>query len=484
VEKRGEIDMETQTDCIEDVKSWINSEDYKEKNFAREALVVNPAKACQPLGALIAALGFEGSLPFIHGSQGCAAYFRNNLSRHFREPVGAVSTSMTEDAAVFGGRPNLVEGIKNAYALYKPKMMPVFTTCMPEVIGDDLSTLINDAKKDESVPDDFPVPFANTPSFVGSHITGYDSMLMSIIEYLTQGKKSDKKAERINIISGFDTHIGNIREIKKILELFDYEYTLLSDNEMTLDSPNTGEFKMYPGGTSLQSASNSINSKATIALQQYSTVKTMKFIEDNFEHEALALPMPIGVRATDRLINEISRITGKPVPEAINNERGRAIDAITDAHQYIHGKRFALFGDPDIVIGVVSFLLEMGGTPAHVVCTNGTKKFSKEVSAMLESSQYGKECAVYAGKDLWHLRSLLMTDPVDMLIGSSYGKFAARDAGIPLVRIGYPIMDRVNLHRYPTIGYQGVINLLSWIVNTFLEDKDRTSDDAHFELLR
>ena len=44
---------------------------------------------------------------------------------------------MTEDGAVFGGQNNLHEGLENAYTLYKPKMIAVFTSCMPEVIGDD-----------------------------------------------------------------------------------------------------------------------------------------------------------------------------------------------------------------------------------------------------------------------------------------------------------------------------------------------------------
>lgn len=35
----------------------------------------------------MAALGFEKTLPFIHGSQGCTAYFRSHLSRHFKEPT-------------------------------------------------------------------------------------------------------------------------------------------------------------------------------------------------------------------------------------------------------------------------------------------------------------------------------------------------------------------------------------------------------------
>ena len=34
------------------IVEWTKTEDYKQKNFAREALTVNPAKACQPLGAV------------------------------------------------------------------------------------------------------------------------------------------------------------------------------------------------------------------------------------------------------------------------------------------------------------------------------------------------------------------------------------------------------------------------------------------------
>ena len=63
---------ETPEEDIERVSKWINSEEYKEKNFARQALVINPPHACQPLGAELAAHGFEGCLPFVHGSLGCA----------------------------------------------------------------------------------------------------------------------------------------------------------------------------------------------------------------------------------------------------------------------------------------------------------------------------------------------------------------------------------------------------------------------------
>ncbi len=88
---------------VAEVTKYLKTEEYQEKNFNRKSLTINPAKACQPLGAVLAGLGFEKTLPFVHGSQGCVAYFRSHFSRHFKEPVPVVSSSMTEDGAVFGG---------------------------------------------------------------------------------------------------------------------------------------------------------------------------------------------------------------------------------------------------------------------------------------------------------------------------------------------------------------------------------------------
>lgn len=462
---------------------WINTKEYHDLNFERKDLVINPAKACQPLGALVCALGVEGCLPFVHGSQGCAAYFRNNLSRHYREPISAVSDSMTEDSAVFGGQKNLIEGMENAYTLYKPKMMAIFTSCMAEVIGDDINAYVDKARFDGAIPKDFPIALAHTPSFKGSHITGYDNMLKGFLQELAKPRNGQELNNRLYVVPGFDPSPANLREIKRLLGKMGVEYTLLPDYSDVVDSPNTGTFEMYPGGTPMNEVVDALNAENYLFLQSYSTSATRKYLKkENVPLETVS--MPIGISNTDRFLMKVSQMTGKPIPEEIDEERGRVVDAATDAHPYIHGKRFALFGDPDVLLGVVSFLLEMGGVPVHIVSTNATPAFQTEVEELLDSSPYGKSATVYVGKDLWHMRSLLLNDPVDMLIGDSHGKYAARDAGIPLVRIGFPITDRVNLHRYPTVGYEGTLNLITIIANTFLEEKDRNADDAHFELLR
>jgi nitrogenase molybdenum-iron protein beta chain len=181
---------------------------------------------------------------------------------------------------------------------------------------------------------------------------------------------------------------------------------------------------------------------------------------------------------------KLAELFDKPVPDVLKAERGRAVDAMTDAQQYMHGKKFAVYGDPDQLLGYVSFLLEMGAVPRHVLCSRGSKKLEKELQALLDGSPFGKQAQIWMNRDLWHLRSLVMTDPVDAVIGDTHGKFLARDAKIPLFRFGFPVFDRVNLHRSPIIGYQGVINMLTEICNKFIDIKDETCEERFFEMMR
>ncbi|WP_424361959.1 DUF3364 domain-containing protein [Methylocystis parvus] len=186
--KQKNFEAKHPADKIEEIREWTKTKEYQEKNFAREALTVNPAKACQPLGAVFAAVGFESTIPFVHGSQGCVAYYRAHLSRHFKEPTSCVSSSMTEDAAVFGGLNNMIDGLANTYNMYKPKMIAVSTTCMAEVIGDDLNAFIKTSKEKGSVPQNTTFPSPTPRPFVGSHITGYDNVIKGVLEHFWDGK--------------------------------------------------------------------------------------------------------------------------------------------------------------------------------------------------------------------------------------------------------------------------------------------------------
>jgi len=466
---------------IAEILEWTKTEEYKKINFERKDLVVNPLKACQPLGAYYAAIGFEKTMPFVHGSQGCASYFRSHFMRHFREPFPGSCDAMTEDAAVFGGHNALYLGLQNTYELFKPEMIAICTSCMAEVIGDDLNNFIKNAKDEEYIPRDFPVTYAHTPSFVGSHVVGYDAMISSILTQM--GELKEEKNDKINVVMGFDTYIANYDEIKRIFELFGVELNLISDPSEVLNSPADGEYKMYYGGTPLADVKDAPNAKGAILMQKYSLAKTKDVLEG--WGQDVKVVRPYGIEGTDELMMAIAELTGKPIPAQLELERGQLVDAIGDSYYWVHGKTFGINGDPDFSIALSRFIMELGGEPVHVLCTNGGKPWEKECSALLASSEYGAGGTAYPQKDMWHYRSLLFTEPVDYMIGNSYGKFLERDTGIPLVRIGFPLQDRHHLHRYPTLGYKGGVQMLTWIVNEILDDVDfKTKDTSSYDLLR
>jgi nitrogenase molybdenum-iron protein beta chain len=133
--------------------------------------------------------------------------------------------------------------------------------------------------------------------------------------------------------------------------------------------------------------------------------------------------------------------------------------------------------------------MELGAEPVHVLATNGSKDWAEKMQALFDSSPFGKGCHAYAGKDLWHMRSLLFTEPVDFLIGNTYGKYLERDTGTPLIRIGFPIFDRHHHHRYPVWGYQGAMNVLVTILDKIFDEIDRNSNvpsktDYSFDIIR
>ena len=484
---------------VKETFEWTTTEEYKELNFARKTLTINPAKACQPLGAVLCGLGFEKTLPYVHGSQGCVAYFRTYFNRHFKEPVACVSDSMTEDAAVFGGQKNMFDGLENALALYKPEVIAVSTTCMAEVIGDDLNAFIGNAKKEGYIPEDLPTPFAHTPSFVGSHVTGWDGMFEGMARYFTAKDMEDKtvgSSGKINLVPGFETYLGNYRVMHRMMQEMGVDYSLLSDPSEVLDTPADGEYRMYAGGTPIAEMKDAPNAITTILLQPDQLVKTKKFVEGTWKQEVPALNIPMGLDFTDELLMKVSELTGKAIPASLEKERGRFVDMMTDSHSWLHGVSFSIYGDPDYLYGLTKFLQELGCEVKHILCHNANKRWRKKMEKLVAECPSTENAEIFVGKDLWHFRSLVFTNKPDFIIGNSYGKFIQRDTKakgdefeVPVIRLGFPIFDRHHMHRNTTLGYEGAMYMLTTIVNAVLEKLDSDTmeygkTDYGFDLVR
>jgi nitrogenase molybdenum-iron protein beta chain len=450
-----------------------------EEMAERTALTVNPAKTCQPVGAMYAALGIHNCLPHSHGSQGCCAYHRSALTRHYKDPIMATTSSFTEGASVFGGQANLVEAINNIFTIYGPEVIAVNTTCLSEVIGDDLPQIINKARADGKIPRGKTVIHANTPSFKGSHVTGFANMTSAMVQYLAE--HSGKKAHQVNIIPGY-VEPSDMAEIRRIAAEMGVKAVLFPDTSGVVNAPLDGKFHLYPkGGATTEEIKSAGDSFFTIALGRTASLPAAKLLDTKCKVPFACLDLPIGLRATDTFVDQLRKTAGVSVPESLMAERGQVVDVLTDMHQYFYGKKAALIGDPDHLISLTQFLCDLDMDVRLIVTgTPAGPKFVRRIREFVSENTVVKDGL---GVDMFQFHQLVKNEKPDLLFGNTYVKYMARDEDIPLIRMGFPIYDRVGHQYFPITGYRGALRLLEKILNALLDKQDRDAPEESFELV-
>lgn len=452
--------------------------EYKAINTDREYRD-DPCATCQPLGAVYAAISFYHSLPLVHGSQGCVAYLRSQIIRSYREQVLTVTSALTEDAAVYGGRTRLLEAVVNGDTLYKPEMMPVFTTCLCETIGDDVEGII---KGDENCRDKDVIPIS-TASYKGDYLCGYDNALSGILSFYYQKEKDiavlSEKA--ISVIPGF-MGPGDMKAIKKIVRRFG-SCIFLGDITEVLCSPNyIDDSHFTEGGTTKEDLKRAFISDFIIICQKYSLPNVTGFYEDTVNPRCLKkLHLPIGVCLTDVFIWELARGTNTPVPDELQRERQELIEVLSTCKKYLYDTNAVILESADIAFGLASMCMEAGIHPVIVASNAKTDDFQADMANLLCSYHNKYNSLVLENIDHLTIEEKIndLLDrgiSIDFLFGNTKGKYIEHKFDIPLIRVGFPITDRVGAQRQSIMGYKSMRMMLENLTNIYISRNDKYVD--------
>lgn len=432
----------------------------------------NACKLCAPLGACLAFRGVEGAIPLLHGSQGCSTYIRRYLISHFNEPMDVASSSFSEASTIFGGGMNLKEGLRNVIHKYQPMLIGVATTCLAETIGDDVPLLLLQFRQEED-PTVLPhLVHVSTPSYRGTHIDGFHLTVLALVKSLATGGTQQK---HINLLPGMVSP-SDLRYLKEVLDDFGIPMMLLPDYADTLDAPIARDYESIPaGGTPVTLIRRMGKARATVEFgrSHNGTETAGKYLREEFGVAWHHLGMPIGLRETDRFFQTLEKIGSKVTPNKHRQERGRLIDAMVDGHKHLTGVKVVVYGEEDLVIGIVSFLTEIGMVP--VVCASGEESghFIEGVQAVIQAEN--ENTVILEGADFLAIEQEAKAHGAEFCIGHSKGYAMARRLGIPLLRIGFPIHDRLGGQRLLHLGYRGALALYDRIVNTVIARKQEAS---------
>lgn len=441
----------------------------------------NACKLCTPLGAMLAFRGVEGAVPFLHGSQGCATYMRRYVISHYREPMDIASSSLGEKQAVYGGGPNLKKGILNVMKKYDPVLVGVATTCLTETIGDDVGGYLREFRNEFGDLDLPEIVHVHTPSYNGTHMEGWNAAVRALVDQLAKDRVEPHG--KVALLPGFVSP-ADLRHLRDLVTDFGSDVVVLPDLSDPLDGPALEDYTPLPeGGTpladirALSGAAGVVECGHSLAMTPVgssgSSGSAGPATAGRVLHERFGLPLhavglPIGLRETDALVAALEAITGKPLPRKHELERGRFVDALVDGHKYVSGKRAVVYGEADLVIGLVSLLTELG---VHtVLAATGTRgaRLAEGIAAVTEGL-LPEMPTVIEGADFEEIADTAEGLSPDLLVGNSKGYRYARQWNIPLVRAGFPIHDRFGGHRLLHVGYAGAQALMDRIVNAVIE---------------
>src|ERR1035441_9802700 len=152
--------------------------------ISKKHCTVNPLKMSPAIGAALAFMGIDRSMPLLHGSQGCTSFGLVLFVRHFREAIPMQTTAMSEVATVLGGLDNVEQALVNIAARTKPALIGICTTGISEIKGDDLTGFLKLIRVNHPELDRIALVDVSTPDFQGAFQDGWATAVTRMVEEL------------------------------------------------------------------------------------------------------------------------------------------------------------------------------------------------------------------------------------------------------------------------------------------------------------
>jgi nitrogenase molybdenum-iron protein NifN len=425
-------------------------------------LAVNPLKASQALGAALAFLGLRNCLPMLHGSQGCTAFGKVFLVRHFREPIPLQTTAMDHVSTIMNADANVIEGLKVICEKNAPDIIGLPTTGISETQGTDIRRVVQAFRDQYPQFDKVAVVPVNTPDYCGGLESGYALALEAIIDTLVpESAIAGRRRKQVNVLASSMLTPGDIEAIKEWLEAFGLRPVLLPDIGDSLDGhlmpQETSALTL--GGTPLGEIKCLGEAVATLVIgrslgRAADLLKARTGVPDyRFDHL-------LGIDACDALTSVLAEISGVTVPARIERQRAQLQDAMVDTHFMTGFLRVAIAADPDLLVALGQFLTGVGVEIAVAVAPERSEVLADMPCGSvqigdLEDMERGASAGMCAA-------------PVQLVISNSHAAAAAERLGVPLLRAGYPQYDRVGGYTATWVGYRGSRQALFNIANLFL----------------
>jgi len=435
----------------------------------RAPLIERPRYSCALGGALATVTALPEAIPIMHAASGCAGNFTWAQSGGGGLQVGGLcgglttpSSNVQEPEIVFGGVDRLTEQIKCTLEVMEGKLFIVLTSCVTDMIGDDVRRATEELTSPER-----PVISAETAGFKGNSYYGYDAVLQSLFRSFV-AKSATKVRKRVNlwgIVPSLDVFWrGNIEALRLLLAKLGLDVNTFFSRSDTLDRIRTAT-----------------SAELNIVVSDAYGVDAAGVFEEEHGTPFITVPLPIGPSATGDFLREVGSALSirKSVVERLIDEGDDLfysyLEPLTDPYNDFDMQRYAVVvGDCNYSYGVTRFLSDdLGWIPELAVCTDrpgdsAAEKLAERFTRLESGLRPAFVFETDTSEIIRHLsgrwpgsrgeRYYNAFSPA-FVVGSSLDRELAASLGAGHLSVSFPVTNRVVLDR-GYCGYSGGLHLM------------------------
>ncbi|MGO8335943.1 nitrogenase iron-molybdenum cofactor biosynthesis protein NifN [Rhizobium ruizarguesonis] len=414
---------------------------------------INPLKSSQPLGAALAFLGVDGALPILHGSQGCTSFALVLLVRHFKHMVPLQTTAMDQIATVVGGADFVEKALVKLKARTWPRLIGICTTAVAETRDEDVAGDIFIAKGTrprERI--DTEVVLARTPDFAGAVEEGWSKAVTAMIDEITLPGTQDRDPAKVVILPGSNMTVADVEHLRETVESFGLTPLILPDLSGGPDEAVRDRWiPIARGGAKVEDIRDLGAATQCIAVGEQMR-RSAEALQGLTGLPYVMFGSLTGLINADRFAWLLAAISRDNTPTAIRRGRMQLQEAMLSGHFHLAGKKIAIACEPDQLLQFAQFFIGMGAVITAAVTT----------TAHSEALQIVPVDTIQVG-DLGDLEELAVD--VDLLVTHSHGRQAAERLGVPLMRVGFPVFDRIGSQHKLSILYRGTRDMIFEVAN-------------------
>ncbi len=319
---------------------------------------------CSTIQALASLGKIQGVIPLLHGPQPCL--YQNQVGSMSCRPAQLITagTLINKSNVIFGGEENLKQQVRNIYAKYKPRVVVIINTCVPQLIGEDVEGVITELA--EELPELTVATCKSGFNYPRSMPIGSDTSWAALVDGFPV---KEKVPGSIGIVGRAGQDAGNMASVDILLKKSGLTTFLFP-------APHIDELEKIACADTLY----------PIHITPHLTCKRIK---ERFGTDAHFIEIPVGMEGTSNFFRAVAdREKNQRLHDLVDQEEKRVRPEFERIKATFAGKgvRMLLVTGPANEVSIGKIMAEFGAEVFVVPCMR-TKFYQQEKRIMQD--RYG-----------------------------------------------------------------------------------------------